>query len=226
MNSNECVLCAGAHGRQGAVSSVPDARTSVVQTGFFPHVGSSGRHIATSAYASWRRTCIRITTRLPPSGGQTGWPLKPHLHRSCCWCESGVIVRIFRHLASDHDNDYMLIDSTIVWAHQHGAGPVKKGADQAIGRSRGALTSKLHAIVDAAGKAVVLSLTPGQGADITEAGSLLDEGDPEACIADKPYDADPLIKPHRERQITAVIPSGKKPLQSRGALFLAIQKEK
>ncbi|NHO20903.1 transposase, partial [Acetobacter oeni] len=54
------------------------------------------------------------------------------------------------------------------------------GADQAIGRSRGGLTKKMHAVVDAAGKAVALSLTPGQRADITEAGPLLHEVDPKA----------------------------------------------
>jgi transposase len=44
------------------------------------------------------------------------------------WCESGVIERIFRYLAADHDNEYMMIDSTIVRAHQHSAGALKKGA--------------------------------------------------------------------------------------------------
>lgn len=44
------------------------------------------------------------------------------------WCESGVVERIFRHLAADHDNQYMMIDSTIVRAHQHSAGARKKGA--------------------------------------------------------------------------------------------------
>jgi len=44
------------------------------------------------------------------------------------WCESGVIERIFRYLAADYDNEYMMIDSTIVRAHQHSAGALKKGA--------------------------------------------------------------------------------------------------
>ncbi|GBR60223.1 transposase [Acetobacter senegalensis DSM 18889] len=44
------------------------------------------------------------------------------------WCESGVIERMFRYLAADHDNEYMMIDSTIVRAHQHSAGALKKGA--------------------------------------------------------------------------------------------------
>ncbi len=43
------------------------------------------------------------------------------------WCESGVLERIFRHLATDSDNEYMLIDATIVRAHQHSAGARKKG---------------------------------------------------------------------------------------------------
>lgn len=32
------------------------------------------------------------------------------------WCEGGVIERIFRHLGPDRDNEYMIIDSTIVRA--------------------------------------------------------------------------------------------------------------
>ncbi len=44
------------------------------------------------------------------------------------WCESGVIEQVFRHLAADRDNGYMMIDSTIVRVHQHSAGARKKGA--------------------------------------------------------------------------------------------------
>jgi hypothetical protein len=35
---------------------------------------------------------------------------------------------VFRLLASDHDNEYMMIDATIVRAHQHSAGAQKKTA--------------------------------------------------------------------------------------------------
>ena len=44
------------------------------------------------------------------------------------WCESGVFARIFEMLASDSDNEYMMIDATIVRAHQHSAGAQKKPA--------------------------------------------------------------------------------------------------
>ena len=42
------------------------------------------------------------------------------------WAKSGVFERVFNLLASDHDNEYMMIDATIVRAHQHSAGAQKK----------------------------------------------------------------------------------------------------
>jgi transposase len=42
------------------------------------------------------------------------------------WAESGVWKGIFQHLAADADNEYAMIDSTIVRAHQHSAGAQKK----------------------------------------------------------------------------------------------------
>jgi transposase len=44
------------------------------------------------------------------------------------WAKSGVWERVFQHLAADADNEYAMIDSTIVRAHQHSAGAPKKGA--------------------------------------------------------------------------------------------------
>jgi transposase len=42
------------------------------------------------------------------------------------WAISGVWERVFQHLAADADNEYAMIDSTIVRAHQHSAGAKKK----------------------------------------------------------------------------------------------------
>jgi transposase len=42
------------------------------------------------------------------------------------WAKGGVFERIFKLLAEDHDNEYMMIDATIVRAHQHSAGARKK----------------------------------------------------------------------------------------------------
>ena len=43
------------------------------------------------------------------------------------WAKSGVWERVFKHLAADADNEYAMIDSTIVRAHQHSAGAQKNG---------------------------------------------------------------------------------------------------
>jgi transposase len=85
--------------------------------------------------------------------------------------------------------------------------PKKDGQDQAIGRSRGGLTTKIHAVTDALGNPVALSLTPGQAADITQAEPLLNEIEPSALIADKGYDCDALIERLEARDIAPVIPS-------------------
>jgi len=47
-----------------------------------------------------------------------------HLRHSR-WAKSGVWERVFQHLAGDADNEYAMIDSTIVRAHQHSAGAKK-----------------------------------------------------------------------------------------------------
>src|SRR3954447_18092548 len=43
------------------------------------------------------------------------------------WAKSGVWERVFNHLSDDADNEYAMIDSTIVRAHQHSAGARKNG---------------------------------------------------------------------------------------------------
>ena len=42
------------------------------------------------------------------------------------WAQSGVWERVLQALAADADNEYAMIDSTIVRAHQHSAGAPKK----------------------------------------------------------------------------------------------------
>ena len=82
----------------------------------------------------------------------------------------------------------------------------EKNGAQAIGRSRGGLTTKIHARVDALGNPVELTLTPGQAHDLTCAQPLIDGADPAALLGDKAYDADSLIDTLAQRGITPVIP--------------------
>jgi putative transposase len=76
-----------------------------------------------------------------------------------------------------------------------------------LGRSRGGLSTKIHAATDALGNPVRLLFGPGQRNDITRAPELINGFEPEAVIADKGYDADHLREVVLENQAASVIPS-------------------
>ena len=62
-----------------------------------------------------------------------------------------------------------------------------------MGRSRGGLTTKIHAVVDANGNAVSLKLTEGQAHDGRSAADMLGTiGDGQILLADRAYDSDAL----------------------------------
>src|SRR5512132_990382 len=67
----------------------------------------------------------------------------------------------------------------------------KKSGDRCVGRSRGGLSTKIHARVDAKGRPLCLLISPGEVHDVTCAEALLDGLAKRAVvIADKGYDAD------------------------------------
>ena len=82
------------------------------------------------------------------------------------WAKKGVWQRVFNALVENPDFEYLIIDSTIVRAHQHAAGAKRGSEDEAIGRSRGGLSTKISAGVDALGNPVRFILTAGQVHDI------------------------------------------------------------
>jgi transposase len=62
-----------------------------------------------------------------------------------------------------------------------------------MGRSRGGLTTKIHALVDANGLPIMLKLTEGQAHDGRSAADMLDEiGADQVLLADRAYDSDAL----------------------------------
>lgn len=85
----------------------------------------------------------------------------------------------------------------------------KKGdRDHCLGRSRGGLTTKIHAVVDGQGLPIRLSLAAGQSHDGQAADHLLDHvGAGTIVLADKAYDADRIHANLREKGALANIPS-------------------
>jgi len=76
-----------------------------------------------------------------------------------------------------------------------------------MGRSRGGLTSKIHALVDAEGRPVTLRLTAGQVADCVEAEALIESlGEGDILLADKGYDSNAIRAKAAERKAWANIP--------------------
>ncbi len=78
------------------------------------------------------------------------------------WAKAGIWQKVFEALSHESHNEYAMLDSTIVRAHQHSAG--KK--DQAIGRSKGGLSTKVHARTDALGNPTGFYITAGQAHDL------------------------------------------------------------
>ena len=68
------------------------------------------------------------------------------------------------------------------------------------------MTTKIHAIVDALGNPLAISLTGGQVHDITQAEALAAKVAPQALLADKGYDADRFVGSLTARAIKVVIP--------------------
>src|SRR3982750_3558514 len=88
--------------------------------------------------------------------------------------------------------------------------PQKLGEDQAIGRSKGGLTTKIHALVDALGNPTGFHLTGGQEHDLAGADALLPDLEAGTLIADKAFDADERVRaPLAEAGKAAVIPPRK-----------------
>jgi len=75
-----------------------------------------------------------------------------------------------------------------------------------MGRSRGGLTTKIHALVDARGLPILLKITPGQANDGRSAADMFDSlraGD--VLLADRAYDSDTLRAAMDERGAIANI---------------------
>ena len=67
----------------------------------------------------------------------------------------------------DADMEWVMIDSTIIRAHQHAAGE-KKFRNQALGRSCSVFSTKIHAC-DALGNPIRFILTGSEASDCTQA---------------------------------------------------------
>jgi transposase len=122
------------------------------------------------------------------------------------WRRAGVWAKLMSALADAHDAAVQMTDTSIVRVHQHGA-CITRNRRQSMGRSRGGLTSKIHALVDTNGLRVRLALTAGEAHDNRLAGKLLSRLRSGAMLlADRGYDADWIRTLATEKGAWANIP--------------------
>ena len=87
-----------------------------------------------------------------------------------------------------------MIDGTYVHAHKHSAGARHtSGHSQALDRSRGGFTSKIHAVVDALGNLIDFTITGGQVFEYPQADHLLKSHNNTTVLADEGYDSRKII---------------------------------
>jgi transposase len=152
------------------------------------------------------------------------------------WRCDGTWDRLLAHVQTQSDAvgevDWeVCVDSSSVRAHQHAAGArhqlsradrqtaTAHPQDEALGRSRGGFTTKLHLACDGKGRPLSVVVTPGQRHDSTQLGAVLDairvprlgrrgrpRRRPTRVIADKGYSYPTCRRLLRRRGIKQTIP--------------------
>jgi transposase len=124
---------------------------------------------------------------------------------------AGVFEAFFQLLAETSKTAHIvqMFDSTVVRAHVSAAGAKGGQQNQALGRSRGGFSCKIHLKTDFDGLPIAFHLTGGQISDSTQLTTSLDIGPeikPRAAMTDKGYDSKVNRAACHERGVVPVIP--------------------
>ena len=123
------------------------------------------------------------------------------------WTTLSAWEDLFKQLTKDIDTESTMIDGSYVKLHQHGCGAQGGQYFQAIGRSKGGLTTKIHAVVDALGNPFRIKLTGGNVHDMVPSYELIAGIESDYFFADRAYDTDKLIELVEAAGSEVVIPS-------------------
>lgn len=151
-------------------------------------------------------------------------PLSTAWSRFRRWTTAGVWQRLLESLQRAADRDGRLdwvthyVDGTVVRAHQHAAGAAGGQDGEALGRSRGGFSTKVHLRAEGGGKPLALVLSGGERHESVFVAALLSRGHvrrrgrgrprarPVRLVADKGYSYPRVRQMLARRGIRAVIP--------------------
>lgn len=138
------------------------------------------------------------------------------------WQKAGIWQKVLEALqeqseaADELDWEQHYVDSTVIRAHQHAAGATGENPKaEALGRSQGGFSTKLHLRAEGKGKPMTLVLTPGQYHEAPLFETLMEQGAvkrangrlkrrPKRLIADKGYSSKNIRLYLRQRNIRYV----------------------
>jgi len=125
------------------------------------------------------------------------------------WCQSGLWARVLSALARHARGALRFLDASHIKVHQDASNPPGGQQNQAIGRTKGGLNTKLTAWVDGAGRVVQVALTPGQRADVR---AVTEAAWPrglrgKTVVADKGYDSAAFRTALRRRGSRSCVPA-------------------
>jgi transposase len=124
------------------------------------------------------------------------------------WCQRGTLQKVLTQFGPELAPGWHFVDSTHVKVHADGSNPAGGQASQAMGRTKGGLNTKIHALVNVRSQAIVVALSGGNQADISLAEELIEclpEGS--TLIGDKAYDSSTLRQTAATKGIKTCIPA-------------------
>jgi transposase len=140
------------------------------------------------------------------------------------WTAAGVWARVLEVLQREADSAGALdwethyVDGTVVRAHQHAAGAIGGQEHEALGRSRGGFSTKVHVRAEGGGKPLALVVSGGERHESRYVEALLDSGRvrrrargrprmrPRCLVGDRGYSYRTVRRLLARRHIRAVIP--------------------
>jgi len=105
------------------------------------------------------------------------------------WCASGLWSRLLDAIARGAVGKIRCVDCSHIKVHRDAANTIGGQANQAMGRTKGGLNTKLAAVVDGIGRAVGLSLAPGQQHGLRACAPLQSHLEGRWTVADRAFDS-------------------------------------